>query len=211
MNPLGNDRPKVFIVDDDEAVLESLAGLLQASGFRTDCFASAQAFLAHGNVPANGCVIADVRMPDMDGIELLGEMKKRDIGLPVIIITGHGDIPLAVRAMKAGAFEFLEKPCERSILLESVRRALRTGEARPSQALPGAIREKLATLTDREREVLDLVLHGKLNKSIAYELSISHRTVEIHRSRLMQKLGARNLPELVRMFLPFDLQVGPKE
>jgi two-component system response regulator FixJ len=192
----------VFVVDDDEAVRESLSALLDASGFRTKAYQSAAAFLA-GDLPAQkACLITDIRMPDMDGLELQIELKRRGSRLPVIVITGHGDVPLAVKAMKAGAIEFLEKPYDDQTLLDSLRLALnqagnQSGEAQTASG----VREKLATLTPREREVFDLVVVGKLNKVIAYELSISPRTVEIHRGRLMHKMGARNLADLVRMGL----------
>jgi two-component system response regulator FixJ len=192
----------VFVVDDDEAVRESLSALLDASGFRVKAYQSAAAFLANDQLPQKACLITDIRMPDMDGLELQIELKRRGSHLPVIVITGHGDVPLAVKAMKAGAVEFLEKPYDDRTLLDSLRLALSQAgnQSGEEQTAPG-VREKLSTLTPREREVFDLVVVGKLNKVIAYELSISPRTVEIHRSRLMHKMGARNLADLVRMGL----------
>lgn len=192
----------VFVVDDDEAVRESLSALLDASGLRVKAFESAAAFLA-GDLPQQkACLITDIRMPDMDGLELQIELKRRGSRLPVIVITGHGDVPLAVRAMKAGAIEFLEKPYDDQTLLDSLRLALnQAGNQSGDQQTAARVQEKLATLTPREREVFDLVVMGKLNKVIAYELSISSRTVEIHRGRLMHKMGARNLADLVRMGL----------
>jgi two-component system, LuxR family, response regulator FixJ len=191
----------VFVVDDDEAVRDSVGTLLEISGFHVEAHPSAKTFLASGSLEKNGCVIADIRMPDMDGLELQIEMKRRGSKLPMIIMTGHGDVPLAVRAMKAGAIDFLEKPYDTKTLLESVRLALEVNRGRQGASVPSnAAQELVAKLTPREKEVLDLVVAGKMNKVIAYELSISHRTVEIHRGRLMQKLGARNLAELIRMF-----------
>ncbi|HVV65958.1 MAG TPA: response regulator FixJ [Rhizomicrobium sp.] len=196
-------EPVIFIVDDDESVRDSLSGLLEASGFRTEVFPSAKAFLAAGALAKTGCLIADIRMPDMDGLELQTELKRQGSALPVIVMTGHGDVPLAVRAMKAGAIDFLEKPYDAAGLLQSVRYALQSPQgAAPTPGGPSAeVRDKLQTLTPREREVLDLVVAGTLNKVIAHKLSISPRTVEIHRARVMQKMGARNLPELIRMFV----------
>jgi len=192
----------VFVVDDDEAVRESLSAFLDASGFRVKAYPSAAAFLANDQLPQKACLITDIRMPDMDGLELQIELKRRGSHLPVIVITGHGDVPLAVKAMKAGAVEFLEKPYDDRTLLDSLRLALsQAGNQSEDEQTAAGVREKLATLTPREREVFDLVVTGKLNKVIAYELSISPRTVEIHRGRLMHKMDARNLADLVRMGL----------
>lgn len=192
----------VFVVDDDDAVRESLSALLDASGYRVKAYPSAAAFLAGDLPPRKACLITDIRMPDMDGVELQIELKRRGSRLPVIVITGHGDVPLAVKAMKAGAVEFLEKPYDDQTLLDSLRLALnQAGNQSGDEQTTAGIPEKLATLTPREREVFDLVVVGKLNKVIAYELSISPRTVEIHRGRLMHKMGARNLADLVRMGL----------
>ena len=192
----------VFVVDDDRAIRDSLSGLLEASGYRTHAYESAKAFLASADLDSHGCVIADIRMPDMDGLELQAEMNARGSRLQVIVMTGHGDIPLAVRAMKAGAVDFLEKPYDTAVLLEAVRRALlKPRDERSPAEISAEARAQLDSLTPREREVLDMVVAGKLNKSIAYELSISQRTVEVHRARLMKKMGARNMAELMRMML----------
>jgi two-component system response regulator FixJ len=195
-----NLEQTVFVVDDDEAVRDSLSTLLDASGFRIEAHGSAKSFLASGACEKRGCVIADIRMPDMDGLELQLAMKARGSRLPVIIMTGHGDVPLAVRAMKEGAIDFLEKPYDTAVLLDSIKLALDRDAG--AVGASGPAQKKLSTLTPREKEVLDLVLAGKLNKNIAHDLGISSRTVEIHRGRLMQKLGAKNLAELIRMFLP---------
>ena len=192
----------VFVVDDDRAIRDSLTGLLEASGYRARAYESAKAFLAGGELDSHGCVIADIRMPDMDGLELQAEMNARGSRLQVIVMTGHGDIPLAVRAMKAGAVDFLEKPYDTAVLLEAVRRALsKPRDERGPTEISSEARAQLDSLTPREREVLDMIVAGKLNKSIAYELSISQRTVEVHRARLMKKMGARNMAELMRMML----------
>lgn len=193
-------EPTIFIVDDDEDVRASLGALLEAEGYAAEAFESAKAFLA-GDAPSQaGCLIADIRMPDMDGLELQEELVRRDTGLPVIIVTGHGDVPLAVRAMKAGAVDFLEKPYDQDVLLASVRRALaRAEQAHERAAHAHEIKARLDSLTERERQVLELLAIGRPNKLIAYELDISPRTVEIHRARVMEKMRAKSLADLVRM------------
>jgi len=192
--------PVVFVVDDDDAVRESLELSLKLAGYRVECFASALAFLASGAPSRPGCLVTDIRMPDMDGLELQGELKKRNSALPVIVITGHGDVPLAVRAMKAGAGDFLEKPFARDALLGAVQRALEhNANATDDASRNEQIRGLIALLTPKEREVFALVLAGKQSKGIAHELGASPRTVEIHRARMMKKLNAGSLQELVRM------------
>ncbi|MDE2133292.1 MAG: response regulator transcription factor [Alphaproteobacteria bacterium] len=192
----------VFVVDDDAGARDSLAMLLESSGYAAQCYESAVAFLASRAPDARGCLIADVQMPDMNGLQLQNELAARRSPLSVIVVTGHGDIPVAVQAMKAGAVDFLEKPFEETVLLDSVRRALEraTSAGRQDDAAKDA-RRRLTQLTERERQVLDLIVTGKANKVIAYELSISPRTVEIHRARVMDKMGAANLAELVRKVL----------
>ncbi len=201
------DELTIFVVDDDEAVRSSLQALLEAEGFTAEIFESAGAFLA-GDAPSRaGCLIADIRMPDMDGLELQEELVRRKAGLPVIVVTGHGDVPLAVRAMKAGAIDFLEKPYDEAVLLASLRRAL--DEAQQASERASAAQEtgdRLASLTERERQVLELLTAGRPNKVIAYELDISPRTVEIHRARVMEKMRAKSLAELVRMVVSVNQQ-----
>ncbi len=193
-------RPVIFIVDDDQDVRESMRALLESSGFAAETFDSAGHFLNGDRLGQTGCLIADVRMPDMDGLELQEELVRRKATLPVIMMTGHGDVPLAVRAMKAGAIDFLEKPVEEALLLESVRRALDAAQSTSVAANEAHEAEaRIAGLTDRERQVLDLMAAGRPNKIIAYELDISPRTVEIHRARVMEKMQAKSLAELVRM------------
>lgn len=190
----------IFIVDDDEDVRVSLQTLLKAEGYAAETFESAKAFLASDAPARRGCLIADIRMPDMDGLALQEELVRRKAELPVIVVTGHGDVPLAVRAMKAGAVDFLEKPYDEAVLLASIRRALAAAEEASERAASLHEAEaRIATLTEREREVLDLLTAGKANKVIAYELDISPRTVEIHRARVMEKMRAKSLAELVRM------------
>jgi two-component system response regulator FixJ len=190
----------VFVVDDDVAVRESLAMLLRLAGFSVVAYDSAKRFLAEARPSARDCLIADIRMPEMDGLELQQELIRLKSPLPVIIVTGHGDVPLAVQAMKAGAVDFLEKPFARDPLLSAVRRALeRNSQPAVSDVAEDVIGERLSLLTDREREVYDGVVAGKQSKVIAFELGASPRTIEIHRSRVMQKMQARNLQDLVRM------------
>lgn len=190
----------IFIVDDDVDVRVSLQALLKAEGYAAETFESAMAFLASDAPARRGCLIADIRMPDMDGLALQEELVRRKAELPVIVVTGHGDVPLAVRAMKAGAVDFLEKPYDEAVLLASIRRALVAAEETSERAASLHEAEaRIASLTEREREVLDLLAAGKANKVIAYELDISPRTVEIHRARVMEKMQAKSLAELVRM------------
>lgn len=189
---------KVFVVDDDPHVCDSIRLLLEAAGLKARSYDSAQAFLKD-EAPKRGCLLADIRMPDMSGLELQEEIVRRDIGLPVIIITGHGDVPLAVRAMKAGAVDFIEKPFDDERMLSSITRAMEIGSKTHSHSAEVKVARKLlGDLTPREREVLDKLVKGRSNKVAAYELGISPRTIEIHRARIMEKLKAVNLSDLVR-------------
>ena len=203
------DGITIFVVDDDEAVRGSLQALLEAEGFVARTFESAGAFLASDASGLPGCLIADIRMPDMDGLELQEELVRRKAPLPVIVVTGHGDVPLAVRAMKAGAIDFLEKPYDEAVLLGSIRRALSEAqEASMRVAVAQETAERLASLTEREGQVLELLTAGRPNKVIAYELDISPRTVEIHRARVMEKMRAKSLAELVRMVVAAQGEPG---
>jgi len=195
--------PTIFIVDDDDAIRDSLQLLLDAAGFKqVSVYGSSRRFLETAAPQPGDCLLLDVRMPDMDGLELQAELNRRGIRLPVIIMTGHGDVPIAVRAMKAGAEDFIEKPFSDAVLLESLRRALARSLAMTKQSEEaGETMRRLATLTAREREVLGGMIAGRPNKVIAYDLSISPRTVEIHRARVMDKMQARSLSALVRMAL----------
>jgi len=192
-------EPTVYVVDDDEAVRDSLAALLEAEGLLVTTFPSARQLLEASLANAS-CLVADVRMPDMDGLQLLTALAARPSAPPVIVITGHGDVPMAVRAMKLGAADFIEKPFAPDALLTSVRNALRAAPG-PSQGACGQIAERLGRLTGRERDVLELLVIGRSNKGIALELGISPRTVEIHRARVMEKMQAESLSHLVRMAL----------
>lgn len=192
----------VHIIDDDEAVRQSLTFLLRTAQIDVQSYASAAAFLEALPETPSGCVITDVRMPGMSGIELLRRLKELKSSIPVIVITGHGDVPLAVEAMKIGAADFLEKPFDDEVLLASVQSALsqRDGEAK-RQAEREEIENKLATLSNRERDVLGGLVAGRANKQIAFDLGISPRTVEIYRANLMNKMQAGSLSDLVRMAL----------
>src|SRR5262252_2167344 len=192
----------ILIVDDDADVRDSLRALLESAGYGVKEFDSAKGVLAEPEISSKSCLIADIRMPDMDGLTLQEELVKRKTGLPVIIVTGHGDVPLAVRAMKAGALDFIEKPFDDELLLASVKRALEYGSRSRDQAsLAETAASRIAQLTTRERQVLELLVAGRANKVIAYELDISPRTVEIHRAHLMEKMQARSLSDLVRLAL----------
>jgi two-component system response regulator FixJ len=185
-------------VDDDADFRDSIRMLLESAGFTVQNYASATQFLAD-HILKGGCLIADIRMPDMDGLELQKEIIKRGIELPVIIITGHGDVPQAVRAMKAGAIDFIEKPFNPEHVLSSVRRALKAGQqSRGQTAEFETARDKLALLTPRERSALICLVNGMSNKIAAHELGISPRTIEIYRARIMDKMKAKSLSDLVR-------------
>ena len=195
----------VFIVDDDEAVRAGLGALLTARGFDVRSFESAETFLSAPPAKANACLLLDVRMPGMSGLELQRELKGRGIALPIIMITGHGDVPMAVAALKGGAVDFLEKPFDADVLLAAIDEAFRRVST-PAGRLPAGevLAQNVAQLTPREREVMDLVVAGLANKAIATRLRIALRTVEIHRSRVMEKMGARHLSELVRMAIRLE-------
>lgn len=200
------DRMRVVIVDDDEAVREGLKALLEVHGYAVDTFESANALLAAPESLAArpACLLVDVRMPGMGGLELQRELKRRDARLPVIMITGHGDIPMAVAALKAGAADFLEKPFDSHMLLASIAEASRRAQSGADGVDVAEIGRRLAELTPREREVMELVIAGMSNKVIAHNLNIAVRTVEIHRARVMEKSGARSLAELVRLAIRLE-------
>ncbi len=191
----------VHVIDDDEAVRDSLAFLFDSAGLPVRTYESAVLFLEAVAGGFDGCVVTDVRMPDMSGLDLLRELVSRGVGAPVVVITGHGDVPLAVEAMKAGAFDFLEKPFDDERLLALVGRALERGPDQPLSEEQVAVRRRLARLSQRERQVLKGLVEGQLNKTIAWELGISARTVEVYRAKLMAKMEATAFAELVRMAL----------
>jgi len=192
----------VHVIDDDAAVRESVEFLLRASGIAARTYDSASAFLDALPTVESGCIVTDVRMPGISGIDLLRRLGEMRIRIPVIVITGHGDVPLAVEAMKVGAIDFIEKPFEDELLLESVRSALnRSRESAGREAQRTELQARLSTLTSRERDVLNGLVAGKPNKIIAFDLAISPRTVEIYRANVMTKMEAASLSELVRMAL----------
>ncbi|HUI61168.1 MAG TPA: response regulator transcription factor [Steroidobacteraceae bacterium] len=194
--------PTVFIVDDDEAVRNSLRLLVRSVGLAATTFGSAQEFLGAYNPADPGCLVLDVRMPGLSGIELQQQLNLRGAVIPVIFITGHGDIPMAVEAMRQGAFDFLQKPFRDQELIDRIQRALEKDRSNRAALLErGRIRERRDSLTPREREILELVTSGKPNKIMAADLGLSQRTVEIHRARVMEKMGATSLAQLVRMML----------
>lgn len=192
----------VHIVDDEEAVRKSLAFMLTMSGFAVKIHQSADAFLAFAPDVRNGILVTDLRMPGMSGVELLRNLSDRKIKIPSIVITGHGDVPMAVEAMKAGAVDFIEKPFEDSVIIEAIERAsehLIVPEGGSDEV--GNIQARLDALSERERQVLSAVVAGLPNKTIAYDLDISPRTVEVHRANVMTKMKAKSLAHLVRMAL----------
>jgi FixJ family two-component response regulator len=192
----------VFVVDDDEAVRKALGFLLKTSGYAVDVFASAVDFLAQYDPAKGGCVVLDVRMPHMTGLQLQQQLNSRGWRIPTIFITGHSSVPIAIAALRAGAFEFLEKPLREDYLLESVERAFEHDEAvRQQLAILAKIASRIGSLTPREHEIMRLIVDGEPNKAIARRLEISFRTVEIHRARVMEKMRARSLSDLVRMVI----------
>jgi len=196
------DKPVVHIVDDDEAVRDSLAFLLQAEGLAVKTYESAASFLSGAHQAAAGCLITDVRMPEITGIELMRRLGELGLAFPVIVITGHGDVPLAVEAMRAGALDFIEKPFDDALILKAVKAALQDALADTERtAERAAVSERMATLTSRERDVLNGIIAGHANKVIAYDLGISPRTVEVYRANVMTKMRADSISDLVRMTL----------
>lgn len=192
--------PTVFVVDDDEAMRSSLHWLIESVGLAVECYASAEDFLDAYYPGRSGCLLLDVRMPGMGGLELQEYLRRHEITIPVIIITGHGDVPMSVRAMKEGAIDFIEKPFNDELLLDAIRNALSVDERqRQEQTLRAELASCLATLTPREHEVMDMVTAGKSNKEIASALGVSAKTVEAHRAKVMDKMKASSLAELVRM------------
>ena len=193
-------EPAIYVIDDDDAVRQSLEFLLKTAGYAVTGFESAKAFLKIMPELRSGCILTDVRMPEITGIDLLRHVKERGIDIPVIVITGHGDISLAVDAMKLGAVDFLEKPFDDDQLLAALKSALnQDADQAERKAELSEIHDKLAVLSNRERQVLDGLVAGNANKTIAFDLGISPRTVEIYRANLMTKMGANSLSDLVRM------------
>ena len=190
----------VFVVDDDAATRDSLNDLIRSVGLRVELYASAQDFLRSERPDVPGCLVLDVRMPGLSGLDLQRRLTEAGVSMPIIFISGHGDVPMTVRALKAGALEFLTKPFRDQDLLDAIQQALdRDCQARDERAATEAVHRRFASLTPREREVMAKVVAGLLNKEIAAELRTSETTVKTHRRQVMEKMGANSLPELVRM------------
>jgi FixJ family two-component response regulator len=198
----GDESRRIYVVDDDDAFRDSLRWLLESAGYRVTLFSSAERFLASRQAGGGACLLLDVRMPGLSGIELQEELNRRGDGIPVIFLTGHGDVPMAVEAVKRGAFDFVEKPFGNSRLLALIEKAAALdAPARRERADQQSASARLTTLTEREREVLQLVSVGRRNKQIAEELGISIKTVEAHRAHAMEKMGATSIAEVVRAML----------
>lgn len=202
-------NPIVMVVDDDTGVRNAMRTLLKSVGIQSTLYASAQEFLGAYQPAQPGCLVLDIRMPGMSGLELQQELNLRGAVIPVIFMSGHGDIPMAVDAMQHGAFDFLQKPFRDQDLLDRIQRAIvKDGELRKSLGEHTRITAHLESLTPREREVLDLMTQGKQNKAIAQVLDVSPRTIEIHRARVMEKMGAQSVAELVRMMIDLKQPVA---
>jgi RNA polymerase sigma factor (sigma-70 family) len=194
------DDPLVYVVDDDLSVREALRSMIRSVGLRCETFASAHEFLGHARPDGPACLVLDVMLPDLSGLDLPAELSSQGSDIPTVFMTGHGTIPMSVRAMKAGAVEFLTKPFGGDDLLSAIHQALdRDREARRARAANAAVTAQLERLTARERDVLELVVAGRLNKEIAARLGIVEQTVKQHRGRIMRKLGARSVTDLVRI------------
>lgn len=194
-----SDQPTVFIIDDDEAVRDSLSLLMEAESLPFECYETATQFLEIAPENRAGCLVLDIRMPGMTGLELRDELGRRNALLPIVFITGHGDVPMAVDAMKHGAVDFIQKPFRDEELLERIRQALtRNASERDEARTFDQVQCRYARLTPREREVMAMVVAGNANKVIAQDLGVSQRTVEIHRARVMEKMGARSIAQLVQ-------------
>jgi FixJ family two-component response regulator len=192
----------VFIVDDDDAVRESLEFLMKSINQPAESYASAKDFLAAHHPDKPGCLLLDIRMPGMSGIELQEELKRREAHIPIIFITGHGDVPMAVKAIQAGAADFIQKPFRDQELIDRIREVLvEDAQERAERLERGEILHRMSTLTEREREVMEQVVVGKANKVVAIDLSVSQRTVEIHRANVMEKMKAKSLAQLVRLVM----------
>ncbi len=199
------EAPRVYIVEDDEAVRESLQLMLESVGYQTRAYSNANAFLDAYHNDMAGCLVLDIRMPGMNGMELQRKLNERNSMLPIVFVTGHGDVPMAVEAMQQGALDFVQKPYREQELLEKIERAFAMDKSnRASLQERQSIAARLQNLTPRELDVLRLMVEGKANKVIAIDLDISQRTVEIHRARVMEKLEANSLAHLVRMVMAVD-------
>jgi two-component system, LuxR family, response regulator FixJ len=198
----GSAMPTIYVVDDDDGMRRALDALLSTVGYKTAVFSRPSEFLARFKPDTAGCLVLDIRMPDMSGLEVQQQLNRMGSMLPVIFITGHGDVPMAVQAMKEGAFEFIQKPFRDQDLLDRINHALKQdAENRNTVARRADIQHRLESLTPRERQVMDMVVDGAANKVIAIDLALSERTVEIHRAKVMEKMGARSVAHLVKLHL----------
>jgi FixJ family two-component response regulator len=210
-SPVSHTTPFVFVIDDDVSVRESLEALIHCEGWRTEVFASAQQFLARPRLAVPSCLVLDVTLPDLDGLELQRLIGVERLDMPIIFITGHGDVPMTVRAMKAGALEFLTKPLDTEVLLRAIRLAIELSQSTLTQeSQMHALRKRYESLSGREREVIALVVRGHLNKEIGGELGISEITVKAHRGNMMRKMNAQSLAELVTMAGKLQITVERK-
>ncbi|MCP4408231.1 MAG: response regulator transcription factor [Gammaproteobacteria bacterium] len=202
----------IFLVDDNHNVRDALSLFLESTGLQVRAYPSAQAFLEHYDSLHPGCLVLDIRMPGMNGMELQQELIKRHIDIPIIFLSGHGDIPMSVKALKAGAVDFIEKPFNDEVLLNCIHEAIiKDAQTRVFNAQKSKILANYAQLTRREKEVMKFVISGHSNKEIARELDISHRTIDVHRARIMEKMQANSLPELVSMTTMYGLQNIPRD
>ena len=203
---MDEQKAKVFVVDDDEAVRDSLQSLIRSAGLSVETFASAQQFLANANSDEPSCLVLDVRLPGLNGLDLQRRLSESKIETPIVFITGHGDIPMSVRAMKAGAVEFLTKPFRDEDLLDAIQQALELDRVtRRQQAQLADVHDRYESLTPREREIMGLVVSGKLNKQVAAQLGLSEITVKVHRGQIMHKMQADSFADLVRMSEKLDM------
>jgi len=208
---MSDEHPAVFVIDDDQSVREALRSLLRTVGLEVHTFESTRDFLQAKRPEVPSCLVLDVRLPGLSGLDLQSELAKSRIDFPIIFISGHGDIPMTVRAIKAGAIEFLTKPFRDQDLLDAVQLGIEQDRVRRLQAASVAVlEERLKSLSTREREVMALVVTGRMNKQIAADLDLSEVTVKVHRSHVMQKMGAKSLAELVRMADRLGISGGPK-
>ena len=195
-------KPTIYIVDDDDGVRRATGALMESVGYAHKTYASGREFLQHYNSSQPGCLVLDIRMPEMSGLELQQELNQRNIRLPVIFVTGHGDVPMAVQAMKKGAFDFVQKPFRDQDLLDKVNHALQQDSVlRQETADKEEVLQRWNSLTQREKEVMALIAEGNANKVVAQDLNLSERTVEIHRARVMEKMQARSVAQLVKLSL----------
>ena len=202
--------PVIYVVDDDDGMRRALDTLLSTVGYKTAVYSRPTEFLANFKADAPGCLVLDIRMPDMSGLEVQQQLNRMGSMMPVLFITGHGDVPMAVQAMKEGAFEFIQKPFRDQDLLDRINHALKQdAENRSTVARRAEVQHRLQTLTPRERQVMDMVVDGAANKVIAIDLNLSERTVEIHRAKVMEKMGARSVAHLVKLQLTLTDDAQP--